>query len=110
MNFKIAATALVTAMFGTGAMAANITNLEDEPFTVIVIVGEERHEFTIPPTQSLDLGDVCANGCSVVLPNGQDYQLSAGDIASIEAGDLKLSPPDQSSGGMATEKEDVEAL
>ena len=110
MKPRSVAIALIAAMLGSSAMAANITNLDEEAHTVTVIVGEEQIEYTIPPGQWIDLSEVCAGGCAVVLPNGQDYQLTADDVASIESGELLFDPPSQGADLMEEQREDTEPL
>jgi hypothetical protein len=65
------------------ARAATVTNLDAEPFVLIVTEGGNRAEFTVRTGQTLEF---CLEGCFVMLPNGDRNALSGDEAYEISGG------------------------
>jgi hypothetical protein len=66
------------------AQALTISNIDPKPHTVTVKSGGDSTELTIEPDAAVD--PACASGCTVVLENGELYELKGGEQVSIEGG------------------------
>lgn len=78
----------------TAALAATITNRDDQDHKVMVIEGETKTDHVLKPSQVLQ--GICAKGCTVRLNDDEEdeYQLEADDVVSIEEGSLYYDNPD----------------
>ena len=68
------------------AQALTISNIDPKPHTVTVKAGSDSAELTIAPDTAVE--PACASGCTIVLENGELYDMTGGEQASIEGGVL----------------------
>ena len=67
----------------THARAATVTNLDADPFVLVVTEGENRAEFAVRTEQTLEY---CLEGCFLMLPNGDRNALSGEEAYEISGG------------------------
>jgi hypothetical protein len=67
------------------AIGATLTNLDADPFVVIVTEGGNRTELTVRPGETLEF---CFDGCFVALPNGNRAAISGGETIEISGGKI----------------------
>ena len=68
------------------AQALTISNTDPDPHTITVKVGSDSTELTIAPETAVE--PPCQSGCTVELDNGEQYEMSGGEDASIEGGTM----------------------
>jgi hypothetical protein len=68
------------------AQALTISNTDPKTHTVTVKNNGDSAQLTIQPDESAE--PACQSGCTVVLENGEQYELKGDEEASIEAGTL----------------------
>ena len=73
-------------LIASPAQALTVSNLDPKPHTVTIKAGSESTELTIAPDTAAE--PACAGGCTIVLENGELYEMSGGEQASIEGGVL----------------------
>ena len=66
------------------AQALTISNIDPKPHTVTIKAGSDSTELTIAPDTAIE--PACASGCTIVLENGELYEMSGGEQVSIEGG------------------------
>jgi hypothetical protein len=74
---------LVTA---SQAIGATLTNLDANPFILIVTEGGDRTEVTVRTGQTLEF---CFGGCFVALPDGNRAALSGNEAIEISGGRIR---------------------
>ena len=79
---------LAALISGTSAMAASLTNYESSDQTVIITEGNNKTTVTLAPENMVD--EICMQGCLLELPNGDEYEIAANEIASIEGGKIYI--------------------
>lgn len=72
----------------TGAFALTVTNQETEPQSIIVFSGDTEEAVVVEPNMTVDLRDFCTRTCIIELPNGDGYEVFAGEAAVLESGEL----------------------
>ena len=65
------------------AFGATLTNLDADPFILVVTEGGKRTELTVRKGQTLEF---CFDGCFVALPNGDRTALTGDEIVEISGG------------------------
>jgi hypothetical protein len=73
-------------MFALPAQALTISNTDPKAHTITVKAGSDSTKLTIEPAAAVE--PACQSGCSIVLENGDIYEMKGGEIASIESGAL----------------------
>jgi len=73
-------------LFALPAEALTISNADPKPHTVTLKSGSDSSELTIAPNQAVV--PACQSGCTIVLENGDIYEMKGGEVASIESGAL----------------------
>ncbi|HEX2446897.1 MAG TPA: hypothetical protein VHK26_01760 [Methyloceanibacter sp.] len=73
-------------LFALPAEALTISNTDADPHTITVKTGSDSTEVTIAPAAAVE--PPCQSGCTIELENGELYELSGGEEASIESGAL----------------------
>jgi hypothetical protein len=68
------------------AQALTISNTDPKPHTVTVKAGGDSADVTIQPDAAAE--PACQSGCTVVLENGEQFELKGDEEASIEGGTL----------------------
>ena len=68
------------------AQALTISNTDPKAHTVTVKTGSDSAKLTIESAASAE--PACQSGCTVVLENGEQYELKGDEEASIEGGTL----------------------
>ena len=81
------------------AQALTISNIDPKPHTVTIKAGSDSTELTIAPDTAVE--PACAGGCTIVLENGELYEMRGGEQASIEGGVLYI---DVAPGGEAGDR------
>jgi hypothetical protein len=66
------------------AQALTISNIDPKAHTVTIKAGSDSTELTIAPDTAVE--PACASGCTIVLENGELYEMSGGEQVSIEGG------------------------
>jgi hypothetical protein len=66
------------------AQALTISNTDADPRTVTVETGGESKELTIEPRASASPS--CESACTIVLDNGERYEMEGGEEVAIEDG------------------------
>ncbi|MFQ0812971.1 hypothetical protein AVM02_11945 [Brucella anthropi] len=70
-----------------GAYAAQISNNDSGPQTIVVTEGASRREMIIAPGETVDF---CASGCFVTFPNGDREALTGDETVTISGGKATL--------------------
>lgn len=65
------------------AEAANITNNDKKPVTIVVVENGNRMEIPLAPGAS---ETICPSGCFLTAPNGDRIGLSGGETVEISGG------------------------
>lgn len=95
------------------AAAIQLTNRDTTDYTLFIVNldGGERQELKTSPSQIID--DICLKGCTITMPDGQDYEFEGDEIVSIEEGMIfldgpvdSIEPPDSSDDGGEAESAD----
>jgi hypothetical protein len=73
-------------VFAFPAQALTISNTDPKAHTVTVKSGSDSAKLTIESAASAQ--PACQSGCTVVLENGEQYELKGDEEASIEGGTL----------------------
>jgi hypothetical protein len=75
------------------AAALQLTNRDttDHTLTVADTKGGEKHEFKASPAQII--GDICMKGCTITMPDGDEYEFDGNEIVAIEDGLIFLDGP-----------------
>lgn len=81
-----AATALLIAAGGQ-SFAASATNLDSQPYTLLVTEGGSQSELAVAPGETVEF---CSSGCFVTLPNGDREALTGAEIIEITGGHAKF--------------------
>lgn len=97
MNTKtLLGAVLASALFASGAYAATITNNESQPQTVKVYSSDRSENYTIMPSDTLEIQDnLCPTECVLSLQNGDEYDFARGDELVLEEGGVYMTPPAQ---------------
>jgi hypothetical protein len=66
------------------AQALTISNTDAKPHTLTVKAGSDSKELTIEPQKSAE--PACEPSCTIVIENGEQYELQGGEEVSIEDG------------------------
>ncbi len=66
------------------AQALTISNTDDKPHTVTIKTGDDSAQLVVEPQKAVDAP--CASGCTIVLENGDQYEMKDGWEVSIENG------------------------
>jgi hypothetical protein len=66
------------------AQALTISNTDPDPRTITVEAGGESKELTIAPQASAE--PPCEPACTIVLENGERYEMEGGEQVAIEDG------------------------
>lgn len=76
------------------AAALQLTNRDTTDHTLVIanLDGGERQELKASPSQVID--DICVKGCTITMPDGQEYEFEGNEIVSIEDGLIFLDGPD----------------
>jgi hypothetical protein len=85
---RLVALSISASLVAGAALAASVTNLDDEPRTVTVEEGESKQDHVVKPGAVLD--GICSKGCLVRLGSGNDdlYVLEGPEVTTIENGQL----------------------
>ena len=67
------------------AQALTIANTDPDPRTVTVETGGDSKELTIEP-QACGRAALRSEGCTIVLENGERYEMEGGEVVAIEDG------------------------
>lgn len=62
--------------------AAEITNYDEKEQTVIITQDGKQQEITLGSQQTVK--EICNEGCSIKLLNGDEYNIAANDLIAIE--------------------------
>lgn len=75
------------------AGAVQLTNRDTTGYTLITVNldGGDRQELKTSPSQVID--DICLKGCTITMPDGQEYEFEGDEIVSIEEGMIFLDGP-----------------
>jgi hypothetical protein len=68
------------------AQALTISNFDPKPHTLSVKTGGDSSELTVAPDMAVE--PPCDGGCTIVLENGELYEMKGGEETSIEGGVL----------------------
>ena len=74
----------MTLLCAAPAQALTISNIDPKPHTVTVMAGSDSKQLTIEAAKEVDAP--CSDGCKVKLENGDVYELTGGEMVSIEDG------------------------
>ena len=66
------------------AQALTISNADPDTHTITVKTGGDSTELVVEPDKSV--AAPCASGCTVLLENGEKYEMKGGEEVSIEGG------------------------
>lgn len=78
--------ALMFTMSMGGAFAAEITNNDSAPQTIVVTEGASKREVVVAPGETIDF---CSSGCFVTFPNGDREALTGDEAIAISSGKAK---------------------
>ena len=81
---SIAGLGALGLLYAGSAQALTISNVDPDPHTITVTVGNDSKQLTIAPEKEVDAP--CGDGCKVKLDNGEEYDLKGGEAVSIEDG------------------------
>jgi hypothetical protein len=81
-----AATALLIAAGGQ-SLAASATNLDAEPYTLLVTEGGNQSELALGGGETVEF---CPTGCFVTMPNGDREALTGSETIEISGGQAKI--------------------
>jgi hypothetical protein len=68
------------------AQALTISNSDPKTHTVTVKTGSDSTELTVQPAASAE--PACQSGCTVVLENGEQFEMKGDEEVSIEGGTI----------------------
>ena len=83
----------VLVFSGAGAVAATISNHDEQDHKLTIIEGEAKADRVLKPKETLE--KICPKGCIVQLNGEEDdeYELEADDVVSIEEGYMYYDTP-----------------
>lgn len=82
---------MAAIMAGGAASAAQLTNIDTVEQKLTISENNASRELTVKPSETI--GDICNAGCTMKMPNGQEYDFSGSETISIEKGLLFLDEP-----------------
>ena len=89
---------LASVMSGSSVVyAASITNYNED--SVTIVLNEDGKESDIVLEGQQTRRDICMNGCSVTLPNGDVYNITGEDIVTLDDGVLLKEPQAEQGSG-----------
>ena len=71
-------------LIASPAQALTISNTDPKPHTVKIKTGGDSAELTIAPAAAAE--PACQAGCTVVLENGEQYEMKGKEEVSIDGG------------------------
>jgi hypothetical protein len=71
-------------LIASPAQALTISNADPKPHTVTIKTGGDSAELTIAPAAAAE--PACQAGCTVVLENGEQYEMKGSEEVSIDGG------------------------
>lgn len=86
-TFLWISTAAALMTLPTLAMAATVTNTDDEAHTLVITEGGQQVEVEISAGDTIE---ICPTGCFVVMPNGDREVLTGTERLEIEASRGKI--------------------
>ena len=92
------------------AAALQITNRDTTNHTLIVAEpdgGGAQQELEASPSEIID--DICLMGCTITMPDGQEYEFEGNEIVSIEEGLIFMDGPYDLYGSQEITDEGAEA-
>jgi hypothetical protein len=80
------------------ASALQLTNRDTTNYKLIIaeLNGGAKKELETTPSQIIE--DICLKGCTITMPDGQEYEFEGNEIVSIEEGLIFLDGPDDLTG------------
>lgn len=66
----------------SGVLAATMTNYEETEQKIFVVENGKEQEITLGSQQTVE--DICNEGCTIRLFNGDEYNIESNDVISIE--------------------------
>ncbi|TKT80063.1 hypothetical protein [Aquamicrobium sp. LC103] len=72
---------------GSAAMAASVTNLDNETLTLVVTEGGSQSELQVGAGQTIEF---CSSGCFVTMPNGDREALTGSENLEIQGGRARV--------------------
>ncbi|MBR7651255.1 hypothetical protein HED50_05145 [Ochrobactrum oryzae] len=70
-----------------GALAAQISNNDSGPQTIVVTEGASKREMIVAPGETVEF---CASGCFVTFPNGDREALTGDETITLSGGKATL--------------------
>lgn len=70
--------------FAPPAQALTISNADADTHTITVKTGGDSTELVVEPDKAVDAP--CASGCTILLENGEQYEMKGGEEVAIEGG------------------------
>lgn len=85
-------TVAASAFWLSAAQATTIINRDPSAHNLRIVEGDQERVVTAEPSQQLD--ELCSSSCSLFFDDDPDaYEIAAGDIVSIEDGELYYEEP-----------------
>ena len=94
MKWLVILGSLFVVLAPQSATALRLTNRDLTGHTLIVTSpdGGEKQELQASPSEVLDR--ICETGCTITMPDGQQYEFEGNEIVAIEEGLIFLDGPD----------------
>lgn len=93
-SFYAITTCFAALLATSQANAMQLTNRDTADYKLVLTERDTTQEMIVKPSEILD--SICLKGCTIKMPDGEEYEFDGNEVVSIEEGLMFLDDPSDS--------------